>query len=116
MMVHYFKSLRTKESIEKRYKELAKQLHPDVNPGIDSDLFVEMSNQYKKALERCMNKQYDRSKKQEDAGTNTNENKNDASDAVEPLEVNDGEKVKVKINFGNFTFKWSGKLPFKLPL
>lgn len=47
-MPNYFKKCKSKEDAEKRYRELAKKLHPDVG-GTDED-FKNLNFQYKEFL------------------------------------------------------------------
>ena len=48
-MLKYFVNIQTIEELKKVYKELAKQLHPDL--GGNKEKFQEMNNEYDKLLE-----------------------------------------------------------------
>ena len=48
-MLKYFIGVETLEELKKKYKELAKQLHPDL--GGSKEKFQEMNNEYDKLLE-----------------------------------------------------------------
>lgn len=51
--MRYFKDCRTIEDVKKRYRELAKKLHPDC--GGSAEEFKCMSAEYEEAFERCKN-------------------------------------------------------------
>ena len=50
----YFQDCITLEDVKALYKKLARQLHPDCNPGKDTtQAFQEMQAEYEKAFEAC---------------------------------------------------------------
>lgn len=52
-MTRYFKDCVTCEDVKQMYKKLARDLHPDCNPGKDTTAeFQEMSKQYEEAYNR----------------------------------------------------------------
>lgn len=52
-MANYFKTATTIEDVKQLYKKLARDLHPDCNPGKDTTAeFQEMSRQYEEAYNR----------------------------------------------------------------
>lgn len=55
-MKNYFGSATTLEDVKQLYKKLARDLHPDCNPGRDTTAeFQEMSRQYEEAYNRLKN-------------------------------------------------------------
>lgn len=55
-MTRYFDHCKTAEDVKQTYKKLARDLHPDCNPGRDTTAeFQEMSRQYEQAWNRCKN-------------------------------------------------------------
>ena len=55
-MKRYFDHCRTANDVKQTYKKLARDLHPDCNPGEDTTAeFQEMGRQYEAAWERCKN-------------------------------------------------------------
>jgi curved DNA-binding protein CbpA len=53
MTKRYFETCKTCEDVKQMYKKLARELHPDCNPGKDTtEEFKEMSNQYQEAYNR----------------------------------------------------------------
>lgn len=52
----YFTEARTLEDVKAIYKKVARQLHPDCNPGKDTTAaFQEFQAEYEAAFERCKN-------------------------------------------------------------
>lgn len=49
--INYFDGCYTEQEIRVKYRELAKQLHPDINPDKVNE-FIDMNNQYNKLLEK----------------------------------------------------------------
>ena len=55
-MARYFEECRTIEDVKQMYKKLARDLHPDCNPGRDTTReFQEMGRQYEEAYNRLRN-------------------------------------------------------------
>ena len=55
-MTNYFRECRTIEDVKQVYKKLARDLHPDCNPGRDTTAeFQEMGRQYEEAYNRLRN-------------------------------------------------------------
>lgn len=55
-MMRYFENCETLEDVKQMYKKLARDLHPDCNPGKDTTAeFQEMSRQYEEAWKACGN-------------------------------------------------------------
>lgn len=55
-MANYFNTAKTIEDVKQLYKKLARDLHPDCNPGRDTTAdFQEMSRQYEEAYNRLKN-------------------------------------------------------------
>ena len=55
-MANYFSKAKTIEDVKQLYKKLARDLHPDCNPGKDTTAeFQEMSRQYEEAYNRLKN-------------------------------------------------------------
>jgi len=48
--MNYFDGLQDVESVKKKYRQMAMQLHPDLNPGIDDYLFKSLNDEYQTAL------------------------------------------------------------------
>jgi len=112
-MKQYFKNLRTDKSIRKRYKELAKVLHPDTNPGIGAEEFVELNKQYKEALESALLRGFDKEKQSshKEEGINKDERiENDDTLSIPEKDMN--VQINVKTNFGDFSLGWKGSLPW----
>ena len=56
MMNNYFENAKTLEDVKQLYKRLARELHPDCNPGKDTTAaFQDMQRQYNEAFNRCKN-------------------------------------------------------------
>lgn len=55
-MTRYFEGCKTCEDVKQIYKKLARDLHPDCNPGRDTTAeFQDMSRQYEEAYNRLKN-------------------------------------------------------------
>lgn len=55
-MTHYFDQAVTLEDVKAIYKKVARQLHPDCNPGKDTTAeFQAMQQEYERAFNRCKN-------------------------------------------------------------
>ena len=55
-MTKYFENCKTAEELKKEYKKVAKMLHPDMNPGKDTEEeFKAMQNEFEKAFELLKN-------------------------------------------------------------
>lgn len=55
-MTNYFRDCKTIEDVKQMYKKLARDLHPDCNPGRDTTReFQEMGRQYEEAYNRLRN-------------------------------------------------------------
>ena len=55
-MMRYFEECKTCEDVKQIYKKMARDLHPDCNPGKDTTAeFQEMSRQYEEAYNRLKN-------------------------------------------------------------
>ncbi len=55
-MTKYFENCKTAEELKKEYKKVAKMLHPDMNPGKDTEEeFKAMQNEFEKAFDLLKN-------------------------------------------------------------
>lgn len=54
-MKQYFKGVKTIEELKKRYRDLVKELHPDVSGHDTAEEFKAMQNQYKKCFDKVKN-------------------------------------------------------------
>lgn len=53
--MRYFENIKTIEDLKQKYKELVKELHPDLNKKDTTKEFVEMKRQYEEKFERVKN-------------------------------------------------------------
>lgn len=116
----YFKNIKNIETLKKRYKTLAKQIHPDLHGNTDAanNAMKELNKQFEKATKRITMNTYKkqqqkdgfRQQQQKETMEDFTDIQQDISDKREffrnIVEKFSEQDVKVKVDIGNFSFRW----------
>lgn len=116
----YFKNIKNIETLKKRYKTLAKQIHPDLHGNTDAanNAMAELNKQFEKATKRITMNTY--KKQQQKDGFRQQQQKETMEDFTDIhqdiidkreffrniVEKFTEQDVKVKVDIGNFSFRW----------
>ena len=116
----YFKNIKNIETLKKRYKTLAKQIHPDLHGNTDAanNAMKELNKQFEKATKRITMNTY--KKQQQKDGFRQQQQKETMEDFTDIqqdiadkreffrniVEKFSEQDVKVKVDIGNFSFRW----------
>lgn len=116
----YFKNIKNIETLKKRYKTLAKQIHPDLHGNTDAanKAMAELNQQFEKATKRITMSTY--KKQQQKDGFRQQQQKETMEDFTDIqqdiadkreffrniVEKFSEQDVKVKVDIGNFSFRW----------
>lgn len=116
----YFKNIKNIETLKKRYKTLAKQIHPDLHGNTDAanKAMAELNQQFEKATKRITMNTY--KKQQQKDGFRQQQQKETMEDFTDIqqdiadkreffrniVEKFSEQDVKVKVDIGNFSFRW----------
>lgn len=114
----YFDNITKIETLKAKYKKLAKQMHPDLNQNLHNakELFQEMDEQYQSRLYKLSMKQHNKEQEQ----SASQENNDDSYESIEEEQTHSSflqnlakgvkeKDVKVRIDVGNFSFRWKNK-------
>ncbi len=116
----YFKHIKNIETLKKRYRTLAKQMHPDLHGNTDAanNAMAELNQQFEKATKRITMNTYKkqqqkdgfRQQQQKEATEDFTDIQQDIADKREffrnIVEKFSEQDVKVKVDIGNFSFRW----------
>jgi DnaJ-class molecular chaperone len=116
----YFKNIKNIETLKKRYRTLAKQMHPDLHGNTDAanNAMAELNKQFEKATKRITMNTY--KKQQQKDGFRQQQQKETMEDFTDIhqdiidkreffrniVEKFSEQDVKVKVDIGNFSFRW----------
>ena len=115
----YFKNIKNIETLKKRYRTLAKQMHPDLHGNTDAanNAMKELNQQFEKATKRITMNTYKKQQQKDDFRQQKKETMEDFTDIQQDIadkreffrnivEKFSEQDVKVKVDIGNFSFRW----------
>lgn len=106
--MNWFKNCKTIDELKAKHKKLAKEFHPDVNPGTDAEIMTDINSQYQQKFEELTG-----TKKPEPEKPKT-ENK-PKSRKIPKIELSDREQdelIQNLTNLSNFILKIGIKKTF----
>ncbi len=115
----YFKNIKNIETLKKRYRTLAKQMHPDLHGNTDAanNAMAELNKQFEKATKRITMNTYKKQQQKDGFRQQQKETMEDFTDIHQDIidkreffrnivEKFTEQDVKVKVDIGNFSFRW----------
>lgn len=113
---NYFKNIKNIETLKKKYRTLAKEMHPDLH-GDTNAAMAELNQQFEQATKRITMNTYKKQQQKDGFRQQQQETVEDFTDIQHDIaekreffrnivEKFSEQDVKVKVDIGNFSFRW----------